>query len=124
MWNFQKSDELYHYGIMGMKWGVRRYQNTDGSLTAAGRKRYSDDYNTTYNLKRKGVKRMSNDDLRKVNDRDTLERNYKNNNSYVKKGAAVVAATAGTLGAITGIIKNSDKIVRYGKTAANKILRK
>ena len=33
-------DELKHYGIKGMKWGVRRFQNADGSLTADGRKRY------------------------------------------------------------------------------------
>ena len=32
--------ELYHHGTKGMKWGVRRYQNKDGSLTAAGRVRY------------------------------------------------------------------------------------
>lgn len=31
--------ELYHWGIKGMKWGIRRYQNKDGSLTPAGQKR-------------------------------------------------------------------------------------
>lgn len=34
--------ELCHYGIKGMKWGVRRYQNSDGSLTAKGKERYHD----------------------------------------------------------------------------------
>ena len=43
--------ELYHYGVKGMKWGVRRYQNADGSLTPAGKKRYDS---------------MSNDQLQKT----------------------------------------------------------
>lgn len=34
--------ELYHYGIKGQKWGVRHYQNKDGSRTPAGKKRYPD----------------------------------------------------------------------------------
>lgn len=39
MWTYIHSDELYHHGIKGQKWGVRRYQNKDGSLTPAGKKR-------------------------------------------------------------------------------------
>lgn len=35
-------NELNHFGIKGMKWGIRRYQNKDGSLTAAGKKKYND----------------------------------------------------------------------------------
>lgn len=37
-----ESNYLIHHGIKGQKWGIRRYQNPDGSLTSAGRKRYSD----------------------------------------------------------------------------------
>jgi len=38
---YTKTSELYHHGIKGQKWGVRRYQNPDGSLTKEGLKRYS-----------------------------------------------------------------------------------
>lgn len=41
MWCVVYPDELYHHGIKGQKWGIRRFQNPDGSLTAAGRKRYN-----------------------------------------------------------------------------------
>ena len=40
---YYEEDSLTHYGIKGMKWGVRRFQNKDGSLTNAGKNRYSED---------------------------------------------------------------------------------
>lgn len=49
-------NELYHYGVKGMKWGVRRYQNKDGSLTPEGKERLSDD---TASRKRKIAKRVA-----------------------------------------------------------------
>ena len=36
------SNELYHHGIKGQKWGVRRFQTKAGNLTAAGKKRYAE----------------------------------------------------------------------------------
>lgn len=43
--------ELYHYGVPGMKWGIRRYQNTDGSLTNAGKRRYAKNIKEQYKSK-------------------------------------------------------------------------
>ena len=74
---------LAHWGIKGMKWGVRRFQNKDGSLTPAGRKRY-DDYEeskarkqTQRKLKKGRFDDMSDEDLVKAINRARLEDTYR-----------------------------------------------
>lgn len=65
MWSYNQTDYLAHHGILGMKWGVRRYQNKDGSLTEAGKMRYIDtDTNVTKNVK-KDYNDLSDEDFRR-----------------------------------------------------------
>lgn len=101
---FSYGSYLAHYGIRGMKWGRRRYQNKDGSLTPAGRARYSDDSNEAYNLKRKGVDKLSNAELKKLNQRMDLEQKYRQlNPSLISRGIKTVGTISGVLGGIGGI---------------------
>lgn len=79
-----KSSELYHYGVLGMKWGRRRYQNKDGTLTPAGKKRYSDsskDSKTdssdqSSKPKKKSLSEMSDEEIRDKIKRLELEKRY------------------------------------------------
>ena len=85
-------NELYHWGIKGMRWGIRRYQNKDGSLTDLGKKRlktedYHEDYNKAHSSK--NVKLMSDKELRERINRLQMENQYlqltKRNVSFVKR---------------------------------------
>ena len=106
-------DYLVHYGILGMKWGVRRYQNKDGTLTAAGKKRYNKERNETK------VSDMTDDELKAALIRKRMEKEYENlrkrgktqiGTTLEKSGNVAIQAVATPL--ITQAIR---KTIEYGK---------
>lgn len=115
------SNELYHYGVLGMKWGVRRDRSRSGG---SHRKRsMSDDAREVSVIKKKKVNQMSNAELKKLNERKRLEQEYSRlNPNAAKKGWKFVAGAAGIMGTALAIYNNSNQIVQIGKKAGGKIV--
>lgn len=78
-------EEIYHHGIKGQKWGIRRFQNKSGGLTVAGKKRVQEAQKTQQEPKKKSVHEMSDDELRQAINRMKLEKEYRSLSSPANK---------------------------------------
>lgn len=149
MWEYNSPNELYHHGILGMKWGIRRFQNKDGTLTSAGRKRLkrnsedssdspkntkteSNSNSSTSNSKsstypaKKSLKDMSDSELQAAINRINLETRY----SELTKTNSPSKNNSRAKKFITDVLEQSGKNIATQATtylmgtAANKLFEK
>lgn len=113
MWEYNNLEELYHHGILGMKWGRRKSKYT------------SKDYRRGKALKKKKLNQLSNKELTELNKRMDLENRYKDNmgrRNVGKQAIKAFTATATTIGAVVTAYEAYQKYGGKGKDVVTKLL--
>lgn len=113
MWQYNHDPQLYHFGVKGMKWGVRRYQNKDGSLTSAGKKKYKANKTDETFFGKKGAQRIADRRNRGDSRQTAVGKEFgRQVSTRLAIGGSVAVAYALTNG-------GGKRLVDLGKKAAN-----
>ena len=117
MWSYTYTDELYHYGIKGQKWGVRRYEDASGHLTSAGKNRYG---NAGNGFNKQSKKRYQKQMGRMAGGREYRDRQFMAAEGY---NAQVINSTMRYRNKITG--ERQKRALQQGNTRkANRLERR
>lgn len=130
----QYPDYLMHYGIAGQRWGIRRYQNEDGTLTEEGKLRYNEGQPESETWNKGEAKYLTDRELQRRNNRLNQERQYKEaltteteRNAQQLKNDIIKKVMAGTLLSLAAIAmkghwKQAASVIgKYGKQAISKL---
>lgn len=117
---------LQHYGVKGMKWGVRKSRkNRTGRKR--GKRRQSSDHRTARKIKKKRLSEMSNQEINAVNRRMRLENEYRSlrsQQSVIKRGHKKVQAAVAIVGTATAVYKLGGKLNKYLNGPGSKYVKK
>lgn len=109
---------LQHYGVLGMKWGVHRASKSGTNLKKSKYDGWSSDAKDTAALKKKKPYQLTNEELRRANNRMQLESQYKQlNKKGIAKGLAYVAAGTYASNTLYNYYKANSNLIRAGKDA-------
>lgn len=104
------NDKLYHHGVKGMRWGVRK-----------SKRKISEDAKEAKKLKKKHVDELSTKELKDLNTRQQEEKKHRElNPSKIKKGIAIAGSIVAALGTITALYRYSKQGIDKGKEVVNK----